>query len=226
MDLNVIQKYLKPSFSKIAIALVIFVLLPSFPVILPQPFEVFPGRATKIIFLPALRIISNWLTTGSLMKIKISVIPFLGIFVSYILSSLIVELRRFLSFLWTREDVLEAMKPTSAPIIISLLGVLSSILLFFSPDMSYFIGPIKSFMGFIHLILFPFAFISRYLLCSTTLIIEFALEYFLGISSLMVGISRVCELNKFGKFFIFPLIILEWYIVSCIAVYLYRELSS
>ena len=116
-------------------------------------------------------------------------------------------------------------KLTRSKLIISFFGWITLILLLVPRY------PPNIFIDILHLILLPIIFITVYMIQITAiLIILFMFVIRLPVQIFVSGIFFVLPITAYittpGLFFIIPLVSIEWYLLSCLIVFIYRKYKN
>lgn len=234
MDKETIKQFLKPDWRKLLLFFIIFSLLPIFayqvgifctggycpPYIIEYTSLL---AATAMSFIPFL----------SLDLSTIILLP-IGMVISYLLSSwLMLKIRTLTPE--NRVEFKEFFKITKGKVIISVLGwiTVGSVFLHFLSGIyggtSNFPPMLSSIFGFfeiVNYVLLPFTIVTFFILFNATLGVAWL---FLFLTRLRLEIATSIHpagLTAGGGVFVILALILEWYIISCLIIFLYNKFKA
>jgi len=219
------QSFFKPTYKKVLLAILIFSFLP-FITIRPPVFDA-PPHIIPISLITAI--------IEKFQYFELTVIPILGLILSYYLSSTIIHKLNNLSPNF-KNEIKQMLKFSKIKIIIASIGWIT-ISIIFVHNLSILYGGysnvpegLRSLYSFVDNKLFwtllPFSIITLALLkINIILNMVFVFLTSLPVAFTDSGIS-INDLNTFGFYSVSFLIILEWYIISSFSVHIYYKIKN
>jgi len=221
------KDFFKYTQKKLIIAIIIFIFLPVFP------FLALVTDAPSYTFYVSLFaiVISGFKISG----IQLSVATILGALIAYFLSSLFIYYWHKISPK-TKRGIKENLKVSKGKLIISILGWITVFLAF----LIYLSGVYEGIMNFppflvslydvftiVGTILAPFTVITLYFLFNVTILFAILFGAFIGLPNVLSGGSIFYPgyLTVYGAIIVFPLLIIEWYILSCVIIYYFKKIK-
>ncbi len=228
-----LKEFLNPNKEKLLLSIIIFIFLPVFPVLINVVCDSMPGfneggcPSNYTEYFSFLTLLIKGFN-----NINISIIPILGFVFAYIVASAVIFYIEQISF-ETKQQIKENLKMTKTKLLFSALGWLS-IGIFFTGYLSGIYGGTSNFpalLSSVHyffdslaLVILPFTAVTYYLFYNSSVIFLGLLSYFSNIEHIFGGLEPH-TLTFLGALIIFPLLIIEWYLFSCLSVYYYNKIK-
>jgi hypothetical protein len=233
-----IKQFLKPDWRKIVLSFIIFSLLPVFSYQLRIVCEAkIGGYCPPYIVENTSLLASATKLFDPLFSLDIMTIIFLplGLVISYIISSYtLLKVRSLTSE--NKEEINKSLKPTKGKFIISILGWITVGFVFLNflsglyggtSNFPPILNSIFNFYSSIIFILFPFTILTMWILFYATGGIVASFFYLTKLPLDIIGdFSHPGHLTIFGGVFVILALILEWYLLSCLIVWIYDKVKK
>lgn len=216
----------KPSYKKVLFTVIVFLFLPVFRYNIPTMCECKPGEhcnCKNILYLPPLATIFLGIN-----YLQFSWVTIVGFFIAYVISCLLLRLLSYFQLL----KFTEFFKPTKFKIIIASVGWISVLSIFFhflsglyggTSNFPPFLTNIYGIVDFVSIILFPFTIITHYVLFYFDFTVILILFEYIKIPTSGIGGLHPSYMSPLAASIVIPMIILEWYAISCIVVNFFSQ---
>lgn len=205
------KRFLRPTHGKLILTTIIFLLLPAILVRTQCLCKTGVSCQCPALPLPAVLVLFSMLIEKESVNVVLSIVSLIGALVAYLIASVLVTVKRVLLQPKIKRGLVFNLKPSKGRLILGLVGSISLLAFIYHQEILY-------------MVLLPLTLISQGLLMTQGVILQ--LMTFYGLPNLFQGFPAYYNLTIFGKAILIPLIILEWYIISCVGFYLYRKLKQ